>query len=107
MILEVASLNVRAVQMADFEAAVRQASPLIASMGGYSSHELQRCLESPNRYILLVHGERLEDHTGAFVASPNTRSGSACSTISTNSSQASSTIRSFKVDRKLTTCAWH
>ena len=56
--------------MADFEAAFRQASPLIASMGGYISHELQRCLETPNRYILLVHWQRLEDHTVGFRGSP-------------------------------------
>jgi heme-degrading monooxygenase HmoA len=70
MILEVAILNVRTAQMADFEAAFRQASPLIASMGGYISHELQRCLETPNRYILLVHWQRLEDHTVGFRGSP-------------------------------------
>jgi heme-degrading monooxygenase HmoA len=70
MILEVAILNVRTAQMADFEAAFRQASPLIASMGGYTSHELQRCLETPNRYILLVHWQRLEDHTVGFRGSP-------------------------------------
>ena len=70
MILEVASLNVRAAQTADFEAAFREASPLIASMGGYISHELQRCLETPNRYILLVHWQRLEDHTVGFRGSP-------------------------------------
>lgn len=66
MILEVALLNVKKDQMTAFEAAFRQASPLIASMPGYISHELQRCLEAPNRYVLLVRWETLEDHTLGF-----------------------------------------
>jgi len=66
MILEVAILNVREGMTAEFEAAFRQASPLIASMKGYISHELQRCLEAPNRYVLLVRWETLEDHTLGF-----------------------------------------
>ena len=66
MILEVAILNVREGMTAEFEAAFRQASPIIGSMQGYISHELQRCLEAPNRYVLLVRWETLEDHTIGF-----------------------------------------
>lgn len=66
MILEVALLDVRPGQETDFEAAFRQASPIIAGMRGYVSHQLQRCLEQPGRYILLVNWERLEDHTVGF-----------------------------------------
>jgi heme-degrading monooxygenase HmoA len=35
-------------------------------MPGYHSHELRRCLEAPGRYLLLVHWQRLEDHTVGF-----------------------------------------
>jgi len=35
-------------------------------MKGYISHELQRCIEKDNRYILLVKWQRLEDHTKGF-----------------------------------------
>ena len=35
-------------------------------MPGYISHQIQRCLEKENRYILLVHWEKLEDHTLGF-----------------------------------------
>ena len=66
MILEVALLNVREGMTDEFEAAFKQASPIIASMRGYLSHELQSCLEAPNRYILLVRWETLEDHTIGF-----------------------------------------
>ncbi len=70
MILEVAILNVRPGQAAEFEQAFVQASPIIASMHGYITHELQRCLETSNRYILLVQWQTLEDHTIGFRTSP-------------------------------------
>ena len=35
-------------------------------MPGYVSHELQRCVEVRDRYVLLVRWERLEDHTEGF-----------------------------------------
>jgi heme-degrading monooxygenase HmoA len=70
MILEVAILNVREGQSEDFEAAFMQASPLIASIQGYISHELQKCIETPQRYILFVHWETLEAHTIGFRQSP-------------------------------------
>lgn len=66
MILEVATLNVRPGQEPAFEAAFGQAAPIIASMPGYLSHELQRCIEVPNRYVLLVRWQTLEDHTVGF-----------------------------------------
>ncbi len=54
----------------DFESAFKVASEIIASMSGYISHELQRCLETKNRYILLVRWQKLEDHTIGFRQSP-------------------------------------
>lgn len=66
MILEVALLDVKTGMAAEFEAAFSQAAPIIASMPGYISHELQRCLEVPNRYILLVRWQTLADHTAGF-----------------------------------------
>jgi len=69
--LEVAILNVRATACIEFEAAFREASPIIASMPGYLSHELRRCVEISSRYILLVHWRSLEDHTVGFRQSPD------------------------------------
>lgn len=66
MILEVATLDVRAGQEDAFEAAFREASAIISSMPGYLSHELQRCVEKDNRYLLLVNWQTLEDHTVGF-----------------------------------------
>ena len=66
MILEVAILNVKAGETAAFEAAFAEAQKIIAGMAGYVNHELQKCLEVPNQYILLVRWQTLEDHTVGF-----------------------------------------
>lgn len=66
MLLEVAVLDVRAGEGARFEQAFRRAEPLIASAAGYQRHELRRCLEVPDRYLLLVSWASLEDHTRGF-----------------------------------------
>lgn len=66
MILEVAILNIRAGQAQAFEVAFKQAASIISSMPGYVSHELQKCIENPDRYILLAYWETLEAHTVGF-----------------------------------------
>ena len=66
MILEVAILDAKPSRVNEFETAFKTASTIIASMPGYISHELQRCLETTNRYILLVRWQTLEDHTIGF-----------------------------------------
>ena len=66
MILEVAVLNIRPGQSGAFERAFAQAQLIISAMPGYRSHELRRCLEVADQYILLVTWQRLEDHTVGF-----------------------------------------
>jgi heme-degrading monooxygenase HmoA len=66
MILEAAILNIRDGSNDAFEAAFREASPIIAAIPGYISHEVRPCIETPNRYLLLVQWRRLEDHTVGF-----------------------------------------
>ena len=66
VILEVAMLDVKPGQETEFEAAFEGAQKIISSMRGYLSHQLQKCIEKPNRYILLVNWETLEDHTMGF-----------------------------------------
>jgi heme-degrading monooxygenase HmoA len=70
MILEVAILDVKLGQEEEFEATFTQASRIISSMPGYISHQLQRCVEKDNRYILLAQWETLEAHTVGFRGSP-------------------------------------
>ena len=70
MILEIAPLQVRAGQAEEFEAAFMRAQLIISSMPGYVSHELQRCIERPNEYVLLVRWQSLEAHEVGFRKSP-------------------------------------
>ena len=66
MILELAMLHVKPHQAAAFETAFATAQEIIASMPGYLTHSLSRCLEKENQYLLLVEWDRLEDHTLGF-----------------------------------------
>jgi heme-degrading monooxygenase HmoA len=65
-VLEVAVLEVLADRAGDFEVAFKMASKIISASPGYLSHELKRCLEVKDKYILLVRWRSLEDHTLGF-----------------------------------------
>ncbi|RLA42123.1 MAG: antibiotic biosynthesis monooxygenase [Gammaproteobacteria bacterium] len=70
MVLEAVHLYIRADQSRAFEAAFEQALPLVQSIEGYVSHELQRCIEQDNHYLLLIRWQTLQDHTEGFRLSP-------------------------------------
>jgi heme-degrading monooxygenase HmoA len=70
VILELAELRARNGLAQDFERSFREAQSIIASMPGYVSHELQRCFERENRYVLLVRWESVEGHEVGFRGSP-------------------------------------
>lgn len=70
MILEVAPLRIRPGQSASFENAFRRAQAIIRAVPGYVSHELQRCVERTDEYVLLVRWETLEAHEQGFRGSP-------------------------------------
>ncbi|WP_158796139.1 antibiotic biosynthesis monooxygenase [Pedobacter sp. L105] len=66
MIPEVAILNIIPGKSGEFEQAFAEAQQIISGMTGYVKHELQRCIENPDQYILLVNWKTLEDHTAGF-----------------------------------------
>jgi heme-degrading monooxygenase HmoA len=66
MVLEVAILDVLPGRQQQFEENFNIAQRIISIMKGYAGHQLQRCMEQPNRYILLVNWETLEYHTVGF-----------------------------------------
>lgn len=66
MILESAVLDVKPGQSREFEAAFAAAQRIISASPGYIAHELQRCIEKPDRYLLLVRWRTLQDHTEGF-----------------------------------------
>jgi heme-degrading monooxygenase HmoA len=66
VVLEVATLNIVVGQEAAFEKAMEEAKPLIAATPGFTSINIRRCIETPNRYLLLVTWRSIEDHTIGF-----------------------------------------
>lgn len=66
MILEVAVLPLKAGMADEFERAFAEARPLIEATPGFEGLELQRCLEQPDQYLLLVRWTTLEAHTEGF-----------------------------------------
>jgi len=66
MILEVAILNIKEGQSKAFQKAFSTAETIIASMKGYINHDLKKCLEQDDKYILLVNWETLKDHEIGF-----------------------------------------
>ncbi len=66
MVLEVAMLNIKSGLWPEFEKDFKKAGQYISSIPGYRNHSLQKCLENPDKYILLVEWDTLEDHTVGF-----------------------------------------
>jgi heme-degrading monooxygenase HmoA len=69
VILEHAILDVSPCEAADYEAAVKEALPLIAATPGFIRLDIRPCLEKPGRYLLLVEWRELVDHTVGFRSS--------------------------------------
>ncbi len=70
MTLEHALITIRPDAHEQFEAALTEARTVISSAPGFRSLRLHRGVESPDRYLLLVEWETLEDHTVGFRESP-------------------------------------
>lgn len=71
MILEVAEILVRPGCGHEFDAAIRHGVETVVSKSpGFRRYEVRRGIESPERYLLFIEWERLEDHTVGFRESP-------------------------------------
>ena len=70
MILELAILQIKKGLSESFEVNFEEASKIISSMKGYVSHELKKCVEKEDKYILLVNWESVEAHEIGFRTSP-------------------------------------
>ena len=66
MITEIALLYIRENESDLFEIAFEEAQTIISKMNGYIEHELQKCLEEENKYLLIVRWNKIEDHTDGF-----------------------------------------
>ena len=71
MILEVADIRIAPGRQAEFDAAIaRGVASVIARAEGYRSHRVVKGVESPERYLLMIWWETLDDHTVKFRGGP-------------------------------------
>jgi heme-degrading monooxygenase HmoA len=71
MILEIADIRIPPGKNAEFEAAIGQGlAQVISRAAGYVSHEVHRGIESPERYVLTIRWQTLENHTVDFRQGP-------------------------------------
>jgi heme-degrading monooxygenase HmoA len=66
VIVEHAILHVKPKDMMAYEAALKEALPLISATPGFIKLEVRACTEKAGCYLLLVEWEKLEDHTIGF-----------------------------------------
>ena len=71
MILEIADITIAPGQQAAFDAAIEHGLASVASQAkGFRGFKVNRGIESPERYLLMIYWETLEDHTVAFREGP-------------------------------------
>ena len=71
MILEVADLRIQPGQQAAFdEAIVRGVTTVISQARGFRGWKVNKGVESPERYLLMIFWDTLEDHTVHFRGGP-------------------------------------
>lgn len=66
MITEIAPLKINKGESSDFEIAFSKAKQYISNSKGYIEHELQKCIEEEDKYLLIVRWETVENHTEGF-----------------------------------------
>ncbi|MBR7794020.1 antibiotic biosynthesis monooxygenase [Undibacterium sp. FT147W] len=71
MILELADIRIHPGQQEQFDAAIQRGlAEVISQAKGFSGFKVNKGIESPERYILMIFWETLENHTVDFRESP-------------------------------------
>lgn len=71
MILEVADIRIQPGQQAAFEEAIQRGlATVISQARGFKGWKVNKGIESPERYLLQIFWETLEDHTVGFRGGP-------------------------------------
>lgn len=71
MILELADMQIQPGTQLAFEDTVKHGLDSVLSKAkGFIDYEVRHSVESPDRYVLLIRWETLEDHTVGFRTSP-------------------------------------
>lgn len=67
MILEIADIRIQAGKQAQFdEAIVRGLEEVIVHAKGFQGYKVNKSIETPERYVLMIFWETLENHTVDF-----------------------------------------
>lgn len=67
MILEIADIRIQPGKQAEFDAAIQRGlREVIAKSKGFLGFEVQKCIETPERYVLMIRWQTLENHTVDF-----------------------------------------
>ena len=71
MILELADIRIHAGQQDAFDEAIQRAiDTVIAKAKGFQGYKVNKGIENPDRYLLQIFWETLENHTIDFRGSP-------------------------------------
>ena len=71
MILEIADLRIPPGKNAEFDAAIRRGIETVASRAkGFRGWQVHKGIESPERYVLMIRWDTLENHTVDFRGGP-------------------------------------
>jgi quinol monooxygenase YgiN len=71
MILEVADFRIKPGTQAEFDAAIRQGvETVIAKAKGFRGYKVAKGIESPERYLLMIYWDSVENHMVDFRQSP-------------------------------------
>ena len=71
MILEIADITIQAGKNAEFDVAIeRGVREVIAGAVGFRSFKIQKGIENPQRYVLMIEWETLDNHMVDFRNSP-------------------------------------
>ncbi len=71
MILEHVDIRIHSGQQAAFdEAILRGVNTVIAQAKGFRGFKINKCIESPERYILMLFWDSMDDHMMGFRQSP-------------------------------------
>lgn len=71
MILEIADIRIQPGKQAEFDAAIQRGlEDVISKSAGFIGYKVNKCIESPERYVLMIYWATLENHTVDFRQSP-------------------------------------
>ena len=71
MILEIADIRIVPGKQAEFDAAIQLGVETAASKAkGFRGYKVNKGVESPERYLLMIYWDTLENHTVAFREGP-------------------------------------